>query len=162
MKRASYIAAAATVFVASVISSALAQTNAGSIEPAGARAFVDQVIAYEVRSDTTMRDKAFLAFFTPRFRSAIEKDMAGPELNVIDSDFLCQCQTGVVKMDILGIASSENTAVVSIESWSVGENPPVKLKWHLWREGQAWRISDVETSQRSSLLTELERSNRLH
>jgi len=148
--------------LAFILISVAASVRAADAEPAGVREFVNQIIAYEVRLDSTMRDKAFLAFFTPRFRSAIVKDMAGPELNVIDSDFLCQCQTGVVKMGIFAIAGSKNAAVVKIESWSVGAGPPVKLTWHLRRDRQSWRISDVETAQRPSLLADLERSNRLH
>lgn len=149
-------------FLAFILISVAASVHAADTEPVGVRQSVNQIIAYEVRLDTTMRDKAFLAFFTPRFRSAIVKDMAGPELNVIDSDFLCQCQTGVMKMRILAIAGSKNVAIVRIESWSIGINPPVRLTWHLRRDGQSWRISDVETAQAPSLLADLERSNRLH
>jgi len=135
---------------------------ASATELLQARSFVDQIIAYEERSDTQLRDKTFLAFFTPRFRSAITKDISGPELNVIDSDFLCQCQTGVAKMRILAITGSDREVIVRIESWSVGANPPVIETWHLSKEQQSWRISDVETSRTQSLLAELERSNRLH
>jgi hypothetical protein len=136
--------------------------RAAAIEPAGAREFANQVIAYEERPDSTLRDKAFLAFFTPRFRMAIVKDMAGPELNVIDSDFLSQSQTGVEKMRVLEIEGSKNLAVVTVKCWSEGVSPPVTLKWHLRRDRQWWRISDVETASGSSLLIDLERSNRLH
>src|ERR1700685_1264800 len=104
-----------------------ASVHAADVEPAGAREFVNQIVAYEVRLDTSMNDKAFLAFFTPRFRAAIVKVRAGPELNVIDSDFLCQSQTGVVKMRILAIAGSKNEAIARIQSWSAGSNPPVRV-----------------------------------
>jgi hypothetical protein len=145
-----------------ILISVAASVHAADAEPAGAREFVNQVIAYELRSDTTMRDEAFLAFFTPRFRAAIVKDMAGPELNVIDTDFLCESQTGEVKIRILAIAGSENTAAVRIKSWPFGVSPPTTLTWHLRRDGQEWLISDVETARRPSLLADLERSNRLH
>lgn len=135
---------------------------AGNAKPVGVREFVNQVIAFELRHDTTMRDEAFLAFFTPRFRAAIVKDMAGPELGLIDTDFLCESQTGEVKIRILAIAGSENTAAIRIKSWPFGASPPTTLTWHVLRDGQSWRISDVETAHRPSLLAELERSNRLH
>ncbi len=124
--------------------------------PEPPRAFVNRVIAYEERSDTTMRDEAFLAFFTPRFRAAIVKDRSGPELNVIDSDFLCRCQTGVATMRILALHGSKSAAVAKVESRSVGANPPVVATWHLQRDGQGWRISDVDTAQGRSLLSALE------
>ena len=135
---------------------------AADAEPTGVRDFVNQVIAYELRNDTTMRDEAFLAFFTPRFRAAIAKDMAGPELGLIDTDFLCESQTGEVKIRILALAGSENAAAVKIKSWPFGASPPATLTWHLLRDGQSWRISDVEAAPGSSLLANLERSNQRH
>src|ERR1700721_410035 len=100
----------------------VASMHAADAEPVGVRESVNRIIAYEVRSDAKMRDEVFLAFFTPRLRAAIVKDMAGPELNVIDSDFLCQCQTGVAKMRVLAIAGSRDAATVRVESWSIGSS----------------------------------------
>jgi hypothetical protein len=137
-----------------------AAVPAAAAEPAGVRDAANNIVAYEMRPDTGMRDKAFLAFFTPRFRAAIVEHMAGPELNVIDSDFLCQCQTGVAKMRILAIAGSPDAAAVRIASWSVGSSPPVTTIWHFARDRYSWQIADVEAVRRPSLLADLQRNNR--
>jgi len=134
-------------------------TLAADTAPAGARETVNKLIAYEVGGEGSVRDEAFLGFFTPRFRAAIEADAAGSDIETIDSDFICQCQTAVLKMHILALSGSQDAAVARIESWSKGA-PPVKVTLRLERGDDSWLISDVQTAQSPSLLGRMEGSNR--
>lgn len=128
--------------------------GADGTEPPGLRRSVMEIMAQDQKSN--QRDEAFLSKFTPRFRAAIVKDMAGPDIGVISYGILCYCQHGVSKRKILSIKGSKNTASVKVETWA-SPDPPVTQTWYMRRHGQSWRISDVVNPSGRSLLKDLER-----
>jgi hypothetical protein len=132
---------------------------AADAAPPGVRDAINRLIDYEVNGEGNVRDESFLAFFTPRFRAAIEQDTAGSDIQTLDTDFICQCQTAVVKMHVLTISGSKDAASAGIESWSKG-NPPVKLRLHLEFFDDSWLVSDVETARTPSLLIKMEQANK--
>ncbi len=123
--------------------------------PPGVREAVNRLIAYEVGGEGSMRDEAFQAFFTPRFRGAIAAEAAQTDIQTIDTDFICQCQTAILKMRILDISGSKDAAVVHLESHAKG-NPPIKVTLRLEYDGNSWLIADVQTPKVRSVLGQME------
>ena len=137
-----------------------AQGAAAAAEPAGARKVIERIIAQELQGDHSMRSEAYLSHLTRRFRAALVKDMSGPEINVTDSDILCQCQDVPDEMHILSITGTGDTATARVKSRVGFISPPETVTWRMRREGKTWRISDIATDHSASLLAELEASNR--
>ena len=144
-------------------------------EPAGVRAFVNQVLVYQLANQVDLRSKEFLDVFAPRLRAAISKDMSTEDLWVIDSDFLCETQVGCDEMRILDINGTNTTAIATVQSHSINAPSRMILKWHLQRIGGEWRIADLSDSKMvpprddytgavpwPSFLAKLEASNRQH
>jgi len=125
----------------------------------GARDFVDRVIANDRRPDIDLRSRAFLSLLTPRLRRAIEVDMSGSDVGILDYDPICQCQDneGLI-FRVVSIREGPTKAAAAIESRSGRDTRRVKLQ--LVRTSQGWRIGDFATKAEPSLLHDLERSNR--
>ena len=141
------------IVVFALISLTLPASAAGT-EPPGLRQSVKQIMVIDQKSN--QRDEEFLSKFAPRFRAAIVKDMSGPEIGLISYGILCHCQHGVSKMQILSMEGSKDTATVKVQTWA-SPDPPVTQTWHMQRSGQSWQISDLETPDSRSLLSDLER-----
>ena len=89
------------------------------------------------------------------------KDMAGPELWVIDMDVLCQTQSDCVAMRLVSITTRGNNAVAKIASTSVGGSPDW-AEWTLQQVDGHWYIADIRNAHWASFLAELQKNYRLH
>jgi len=126
--------------------------------PEAPHLLVDRVIAYEMSGNADMRSRTFGPFLTPRLRAAIQQDMQGEEVAVLDYDPICQCQDydGLkMRLRSLGKAGSHVIAIVQI---SGSERQQVNL--HLAPTSYGWRINDISTATRPSLLRLLSSAKR--
>jgi Protein of unknown function (DUF3828) len=101
--------------------------------------------------------------FAPRLLAAIKEDerLAHGEVGFLDGDPLCDCQdTGGMRSSIASVTGSRGTAAAHIMvSWrDTGEHSDIRLK--LVRTPAGWRVADVSTANESSLLHDLQESNR--
>ena len=121
---------------------------------------VNRVIAYEMSGSANMRSRTFGAFLTPRLRAAIRQDMHGEEVGVLDYDPICQCQDyDGLKMRLLSLFKSGSN-VIAILQISGSERKQIDL--HLAPTTYGWRITDISTAKRPSLLRMLNSAARKH
>lgn len=115
---------------------------------------VDRIIQYEVREGGT-GSPAFLSFFSPSLRRAIQRDTAGAEVSVLDYDPLCQCQdNGRLKMRVISTQVRRSVATVDLLSGNQTVTG-TKLRLILRRYKHEWKVSDVRTAEVPSLAVQL-------
>jgi hypothetical protein len=105
-----------------------------------------------------VRSNAYLSFLTPRLRAAVQKDMAGSEVNVLDYDPICQCQDNDgLTMRIVSLRENSKTALATIESGTGHSAQQISLRLINTRSG--WRLADIGSSTIPSLMNALTRSS---
>jgi hypothetical protein len=131
-----------------------------AVEPP--RAFVDRIYSNYKSADFSSLAHPERVFARP-LASAINEDqrLADGEVGFLDGDPLCDCQdTGGMRARIVALNSKHGFASSRI-SVSFAEGPDrrdIRIKLILTRAG--WRIADVRTPDRTSLLRALQTSNR--
>ena len=120
--------------------------------------FVSRVIAYETSGKTNMRSRTFLSMLTPGLRTAVQTDMAGDEIGVLDADPICQCQDDDrLRMRVIAFKRSHSAVWADIESMFASDARRARLK--LTHTPSGWLIADIATREQPSLLAVLEASN---
>ena len=120
------------------------------------RAFLNSVVAYEAREDTSLRSPTFLGFLTPRLRKAVLADISHSDVRVLDYDPICQCQD-TVALRIVSVMPKGPSAVATLAAGSGTDRVIVHL--HLVGSEGDWAIADISTKAQPSLIRELERQN---
>jgi hypothetical protein len=101
--------------------------------------------------------------FAPELAAAIREDarLANDEVGYLDGDPLCDCQDyQKVTATIRGLklaGARKATAAIDVD---LGVDAVRHLRIELVRTGSGWRISDVSSRGGTSLLRDLQRSNR--
>jgi hypothetical protein len=122
--------------------------------------FLSRLIDYETSGHADLRSQAFLSLLTPRFREAIQADMSGPEVGVLDYDPLCQCQDDDgLKMRVISVKANSLSAYADVENVFSGTDR-LKVRFRLENGPHGWRLADVATSNQPSLLKALDRERR--
>lgn len=139
------------------LGTAAAASNASAVE--GPQQFMNRVLAYEAASNANMRSRSYLVFFTSRLRAAIRADMRGTEIGLLDYDPICQCQDDAGQtLRIIAVRTTGRASIATVESTSGGERSRITFRLANGREG--WRIADIGTASRPSLLKSLEAEHR--
>jgi hypothetical protein len=136
-----------------LVAAALALGAMPSTSPAQ---LLQQIIRYETQDAAGVRDRAFLAFFTPALRRAIQRETAGSAVGMLDYDPLCDCQdNGGLKMRLISVRHRGAIAAARLEARSAGHRKTITLT--LRRLGRDWKVADVSTPNRPSLASALSR-----
>lgn len=154
IRRGAEVVAMLLIAGSGVASQAALAVNPSSAD-ANARAFVEQIIAYE-RGGGGTGDIAFLAFFTPELRELIEADRkaAGDQdAPYLDGDPFCDCQDNEeLVMRIIWTMRKEDTATALIRNHFKGSPDPdhdVTMRLRITNAG--WRVDDITTHEQPSL-----------
>jgi hypothetical protein len=131
-------------------------------QPETPRAFVLQVYA-GYRSHDYNPLSRLDEVFAPELAAAIREDarLAGGEVGYLDGDPLCDCQDYLkLTAAIRSIRQPSRVKASAIVDVDLGVGQVRHLRIELVRTRAGWRIDDVVSGGRRSLLRDLQRSNR--